>query len=82
LFAGVLNVITAWPLLATATTFVGADGTLNGITELLALDEALVPIPLVAVTVNVYVTPFVSPVIVIGDEPPVALNPPTFDVTV
>jgi len=34
------------------------------------------------VTVNVYVVPFVSPVIVIGDEPPVAVNPPTFEDTV
>jgi len=36
----------------------------------------------VAVTVNVYVVPFVSPVIVIGDEPPVAVKPPMFEVTV
>jgi len=49
---------------------------------LLVPDEVLVPTALVAVTVNVYVVPFVRPVIVIGDEPPVAVKPPTFDVTV
>lgn len=29
-----------------------------------------------------YAVPFVSPVTVIGDEPPVAVNPPVLDVTV
>ena len=33
-------------------------------------------------TVNVYVVPFVSPVIVIGEDPPVAVNPPIFELTV
>jgi hypothetical protein len=45
-------------------------------------EEVLVPTAFVAVTVKVYVVPLLSPVIVIGDEPPVALNPPVFDVTV
>jgi hypothetical protein len=53
-----------------------------GVAELLASEAVLVPIAFVAVTVNVYAAPFVSPVIVIGDEPPVAVKPPTFDVTV
>jgi hypothetical protein len=37
---------------------------------------------LVAVTVNVYDVPFVRPVTVIGDDAPVAVNPPGFEVTV
>jgi hypothetical protein len=61
---------------------VGASGTCAGTMALLVLEGELVPVLFVAVTVNVYVTPFVSPVIVIGDEPPVAMSPPTLDVTV
>jgi hypothetical protein len=45
-------------------------------------DGVLVPTPFVAVTVNVYVVPFVRPVIVIGDEPPEAVKFPTLDDTV
>jgi hypothetical protein len=77
-----VNVIVAWPLLAVATTEVGAFGIVAGVTEFEAEDDALVPILFVAVTVNIYAVPLVKPVIVIGDEPPVALNPPTLDVTV
>jgi hypothetical protein len=69
-------------LLASAVTLVGAPGTPRGVTEFDAVDEALVPALFVAVTVNVYAVPFVSPVIVIGDAPPVALNPPTLEITV
>jgi hypothetical protein len=47
-----------------------------------APDVVLVPTEFVAVTVNVYEVPFVSPVTVIGEAPPVAVNPPTFEVTV
>jgi hypothetical protein len=53
-----------------------------GVIELLADDAVLVPTAFVAVTVNVYGVPFERPVIVIGDEPPYAVNPPEFDVTV
>ncbi len=66
----------------TADTLVGASGTVAGTTELLVDDCVLVPKELLAVTVNVYVVPFVRPVTVIGEEPPVAVNPPTFDATV
>jgi hypothetical protein len=52
-----------------------------GVTELLAPEETLSPIAFIALTVNVYVTPFVSPVMMIGDEPPVALKPPILEVT-
>jgi len=72
----------AWPLPPTAVTPVGASGTVAGVTELLALDAELVPIAFVAVTVKVYATPLLKPVTVIGDEPPLAVKPPTFDVTV
>jgi hypothetical protein len=48
--------------------------------------EALEAVPvatlLVAATVNVELVPLVSPVIVIGDEAPVAVTPPGLDVTV
>ena len=61
---------------------VGASGTVVGVTALLVAEEMLVPYAFVAVTVNVYAMPFESPVIIIGDDPPVAVNPPTFEVTV
>jgi hypothetical protein len=61
---------------------VGASGTVAGVTALVALEAVLVPAAFVAVTVNVYATPFVKPVRVIGELPPVAVNPPTFEVTV
>jgi hypothetical protein len=75
-------VIVAWPLPVVAVTEVGAFGVVAGTTELLVPDNALVPIPFVAVTVKVYVVPFVRPVIVIGDVVPVAVKLPMFDVTV
>ena len=53
-----------------------------GTTELLVPEEILVPIAFVAVTVNVYVVPLVKPVTVIGDAPPVPVNPPGLEVTV
>jgi hypothetical protein len=50
----------------------GADGALG----------ALVPTLLVAVTVNVYAVPFVSPVTVSGLLPPLAVAPPGLAVAV
>ena len=47
----------------TAVTAVGLSGTVEGVTAADAADAADVPIPLVAVTLNVYGEPFVSPVI-------------------
>ena len=82
MLAGALKVTVAWPFPATALTLVGAPGTVAGVTELEALEAVLVPTEFVAVTVKVYAVPFVSPMIVIGDEPPVAVNPPVLDVTV
>jgi hypothetical protein len=72
----------ASPLPPTALTPVGAFGTVAGTTELLVPDGVLVPCALVAVTVNVYVVPLVSPVTVIGEEPPVAEKLPMLEVTV
>jgi len=60
---------------------VGAPGVVAGVTELLVADAVLVPTAFVAVTVNVYDVPFVSPVTVIGDAPPVA-DTPVLEVTV
>jgi hypothetical protein len=74
--------IVACPLLAVALTDVGAPGAVAGVTELLALETELVPSAFVAVTVNVYACPLVRPVTVMGDEPPVAVKPPIFEVTV
>jgi hypothetical protein len=79
---GAVNEIVASPLPLVAVPIVGASGTVAGVTELLVLDEILVPNAFVAVTVNVYVVPFVKPVTVIGEDPPVALCPPIFEVTV
>jgi hypothetical protein len=82
LLAGAMNETVACPLLAVAVTDVGAFGTVAGVTELLVPDGVLVPIAFVAVTVNVYAVPFVSPVIVIGDDPPVAVKFPMLEETV
>ncbi len=72
----------AWPLPAVAVPIVGASGTVEGVTEFVVADAVLVPAAFVAVTVKVYAVPFARPVTTIGEDPPVALNPPTFDVTV
>ena len=67
---------------AVAVPIVGAPGALAGVTELEALDAELVPTAFDEVTVKVYAVPLVSPVMVIGEEPPVAVKPPVFEVTV
>jgi hypothetical protein len=48
--------------LAATVMFVGGLGTVEGVTALDALDAADVPIPFVALTLNVYGEPFVNPV--------------------
>jgi hypothetical protein len=82
LLAGAVNETVAEPLPATAVTLVGAPGVVAGVTEFEVLDGVLVPFALVAVTVKVYAVPLTRPVIVIGDDPPVAVNPPVLEVTV
>lgn len=82
LLTGAENETVASPLPLTAVTPVGAPGIVAGTTELLVPEEEPVPTALVAVTVKVYVVPFTRPVTVIGEAPPVAVKPPTFEVTV
>ena len=66
-----------------AVPMVGASGTeMAGVTELLALDAALVLTLLVAVTVNVYEVPLLKPVTVIGEVVPVAVMLEGDEVTV
>ena len=77
-----VNEMVAWPLSDVALTLVGASGTVAGVTEFVVADGVLVPAALVAVTVKVYVVPFESPVMTIGELPPVAVKPPVFEVTV
>jgi hypothetical protein len=79
---GALKVTVAWPLPAVAVPIVGASGDVAGVTEFVVAEGVLVPAAFVAVTVKVYEVPLVRPVILIGDEPPVAVWPPVFEVTV
>ena len=81
LLDGDVKLIVAWPLPATAVTLVGASGTVAGVTELLAVEVVLVPTPLTATTVNVYVVPFVRPVTKAVVVLVIAVKPPTFDET-
>lgn len=64
------------PSAATAVEIVGALGVVEGVTELVADDEAPAPFALLATTVNVYAVPFVSPLTVMGLALPVAIWPP------
>jgi hypothetical protein len=65
-----------------AVPIVGACGTVVAVMLLDALEAALVPAVLVAVTVNVYETLDCKPVTETGDEAPDPVNPPGLDVTV
>jgi len=65
-----------------AVPIVGACGTVVAVMLLVAEDAALVPEALVAVTVNVYEVDDCKPVTVRGEDAPVAVYPPTLDVTV
>ncbi len=82
LLAGGVNVTTASPFPTVAVPMVGASGAVAGTMEFVVPEEVLVPFAFVAVTVKLYVVPFERPVTVIGDDPPLALKPPTFEVTV
>ena len=53
----------------------------DGVTLPLAELSALYPAEFKAATVNVYAVPLVNPVIVIGEDEPVAVIPPGEDVT-
>jgi hypothetical protein len=65
-----------------AALIVGAPGAPTGVTLLEAVEAGPVPIPLVAVTVNVYAVPFVRPVTMIGEPGLVEEIPPGDDVAV
>ena len=82
LLLGAEKVIVASPLPRTALTLVGAPGTVAGVTLFEADEADPVPTAFVAVTVNVYAVPLVRPVTVIGEAPPVPMNPPGLEVTV
>ncbi len=62
--AGAVQLTLAWPLPAVAVTPVGAPARPYGVTELDGADTGLVPAEFVAVTVNVYAVPVISPVTV------------------
>jgi hypothetical protein len=53
-----------------------------GVTLLEALDTALAPAELVAVTLKLYAVPLVRPVTVKGDATPLTVRPPGLEVTV
>ena len=82
LLAGAVNVTVASPLtpVAVAVTMVGASGAPAGVTDVEA--AILIPTALVAVTVNVYAIPLVSPVTVIGLEAPLTGTCPALGVGV
>ena len=80
--SGAEKEMVAWALPATAEVEVGASGTVIGVAGFDATDDELIPTSLVAVTVNVYVSPFVSPVTVIGLPVPVAVYVSVMSVTV
>ena len=71
-----------WPLPGVAELSVGAPGTLRGVAER-TFDTAPVPAALVAVTLNEYETPLVSPLTVQLVAPAVEqVAPPGLDVAV
>ena len=76
MLAGGVNGTEALELLGTAVPIVGAPGAPTGVTLFEAPEAALVPIALIATTVNVYAVPLVRPVTVIGEPVLVAVSPP------
>ena len=82
LLAGAVKVTLAWALPPVAVPIVGAPGTVAGVTLFDAAEAAPVPTAFVAVTVKVYAVPLVRPVTTIGDDEPLAVIPPGFEVTV
>jgi hypothetical protein len=82
LLAGGPNETVACPLSAVASTLCGAPGVVAGMTVFDGTDANPIPSRLLAITVNVYDVPFVSPLTVIGLAVPVALTPPGCDTTV
>ena len=81
---GATTVTVAWPLPATAVGFPGSPGGKVGVTAEDAADADDVPSALVAVEVNVYAVPLISPVTVHEPDDPVTVHvsPPGEAVTV
>jgi hypothetical protein len=79
---GGVNATPACVLPAAAKAIVGAPGTPAGVTLFDGADADPPPTALVAVTVKVYAVPLASPVTVIGEAGPLAVNPPGDEVTV
>ena len=65
-----------------AATLLGAPGGPDGVTVFDEADDGPGPVQLVAVTVNEYAVPLVSPVTVHGEDAQVAVMPPGDEVTV
>jgi hypothetical protein len=80
--AGGENATIARPSRGLAATFVGAPGTLAGVTLFEGADVGPIPAAFVAVTVKVYGVPLVSPVTVRGDVGPLAVMLPGDDLAV
>jgi hypothetical protein len=76
--AGAIQLTVAWRLPAVAVTPVGASGGPVGVTILDAVEAGPVPNALVAVTVNVYEVPLVSPLTtaLLAEPPAVPIIPP------
>lgn len=79
--AGAEKLTVARALPATAVTAVGAPGKVRGVTAFDGLLAGPVPAAFVADTVNVYVTPLLSPTIVNGLAVPLTVAPPGLAVT-
>ena len=87
MLAGAVKVTVALALPALAVPMIGAPGTVAGalgVTLFDAADAAPVPIALVALTINVYAVPLVSPVTLIEVHGAlhVPVLPPTTEVAV
>ena len=79
---GAVNVTDALAFPNVAVPIVGAPGTIAGVTLLDAPEADPVPTPFVAVTVNVYGVPLLSPLTVMGLAELVPVKLPGFEVTV
>jgi hypothetical protein len=77
---GALNATHADPAPPVATTLVGGSGTVAGTNAFDAIEGKLGPTAFVAITVQVYDLPFVSPLTTIGEPAPDAFPvAPPFD---
>jgi hypothetical protein len=73
--------MTALALPPVADTDVGEPGTVAGVAVTETVEESESPTPLVAITLKVYVVPFVRPSTVTGELELVPVNPPGSAIT-